>query len=128
MMKMDELEETLESQEELLSLEREKSETLEKDLTNERKENKRLEDSLRTNDGILLEVKESLTSEKEKMDDLTKKCSIVGDTNSSLKSENVKLQESLTSLQALHMALEVEHNTSLESYSKASEKSSSSSL
>jgi len=62
------------------------------------------------------------------MDDLTKKCSFVGDTNSSLKSENVKLQESLTSLQALHMALEVEHNTSLESYSKASEKSSSSSL
>ena len=46
-MKLDELDETLESQEELLSLEREKSETLEKDLTNERKENKRLEDSLK---------------------------------------------------------------------------------
>jgi hypothetical protein len=46
-MKLDELDETLESQDELLSLEREKSETLEKDLTNERKENKRLEDSLK---------------------------------------------------------------------------------
>ena len=61
------------------------------------------------------------------MDDLTKKFSLVEDTNVNLKSENVKLQESLTSLQAIHMALEVEHNTSLESSSKASEKSSSSS-
>ena len=35
-MKLDELDETLESQEELLRLEREKSEALEKNLTNER--------------------------------------------------------------------------------------------
>ena len=63
MMKMDELEETLESQEELLRLERETSKTLDKDLTYERKENKRIKDSLKTNDSIL-EVRESLTSEK----------------------------------------------------------------
>jgi hypothetical protein len=44
-MKLDELDETLESQEELLRLEREKFEALEKNLTNERKENKKLEDS-----------------------------------------------------------------------------------
>ena len=57
------------------------------------------------------------------MDDLTKEFSLVEDTKANLKSENVKLQESFTSL---HKALEVEHNTTLESYSKASEKSSSS--
>jgi hypothetical protein len=65
-MKLDELDETLKSQEELLRLEREKFEALEKNLTNERKKNKKLEDSLKTKDGILLEVEESLTSEKEK--------------------------------------------------------------
>jgi hypothetical protein len=45
-----------------------------------------------------------------------------------LRSENVKLQESFTSLQAIHKELYVEHNTTLERYSKASEKSSSSIL
>ena len=63
---------------------------------------------------------------KKKVNDLTKKYSLVEDTNANLRSENAKLQESFTSLQAIHMALEVEHNTPLESNSKASEKSSSS--
>jgi len=63
-MKVDELEETLESQEELLRLERETTKTLDMDLAYERKENKRIKDSLKTNDSILLEVRESLTSEK----------------------------------------------------------------
>ena len=125
-MKMDELEETLESQEELLRLERETSKTLDKDLAYERKENKRIKDSLKTNDNILLGVRELLTSEKEKVNDLTKKYSLVEDTNANLRSENAKLQESFTSLQAIHKALEVEHNTTRESNSKASEKSSSS--
>ena len=40
--------------------------------------------------------------------------------------KNAKLQESFTSLQAIHKALEVEHNTTLESNSKDSQKSSSS--
>ena len=66
MMKVDELEETLESQEELLRLERETSKTLDKDLAIERKENKRIKESLKTNDNILLEVRELLTSEKRK--------------------------------------------------------------
>ena len=44
---MDELEETLESQEELLRLERETSKTLDKDLAIERKENKKIKDSLK---------------------------------------------------------------------------------
>ena len=91
-MKLDELDETLESQQELLRLEREKSKTLEKDFTYERKENKRLENSLKTKDSILLEVKESLTSGKDKVDDLTKEFSLVEDTKANLKSENVKLQ------------------------------------
>ena len=64
MMKMDELEETLESQKELLRLERETSKTLDKDLAYERKENKRIKDSFKTNDNILLEIRELLTSEK----------------------------------------------------------------
>ena len=126
MMKMDELEETLESQEELLRLERETSKTPDKDLAYERKENKRIKDSLNTNDNILLEVRELLTNEKEKMNDLTKKYSLIEDTNANMRSENAKLQESFTSLQAIHKALEVEHNTTLESNSKVSEKSSSS--
>ena len=67
-----------------------------------------------------------LTSEKEKMNDLTRKYSLVEDTNANLRSENAKFQESFTSLQYIHKALEVEHNTTLESNSKASEKSSSS--
>jgi hypothetical protein len=70
--KLDDLDETLESQEELFSLEREKSEALEKHLTNERKENKRLEESLKAKDSILLEVEESFTSKKRKVNDLTK--------------------------------------------------------
>ena len=91
MMKMDELEETLESQEKLLRLERETTKTLEKDLAYEKKENKRIKDSLETNDNILLEVRELLTSEKEKVNDLTKKYSLVEDTNANLRSENAKL-------------------------------------
>jgi hypothetical protein len=47
----------------LFRLEREKSEALEKHLTNERKENKRLEEFLKAKDSILLEVEESFTSE-----------------------------------------------------------------
>jgi hypothetical protein len=126
-MKLDGLDETLESQEELLRLEREKSEALEKNLTNERKENKRLEDSLKTKDSILLEVEESFTSEKRKVNDLTKKFSLVQDTHANLKSDNEKLQESLTSLQAIHTALEVEVNTLLENFSISCESSKSSS-
>jgi hypothetical protein len=70
--KLDDLDETLESQEELFRLEREKSEALEKNITNERKENKRLKEFLKAKDSILLEVEESFTSEKRKVNDLTK--------------------------------------------------------
>jgi hypothetical protein len=66
MMKLEELDESLESQEELLRIEKEKSEALEMNLTNESKENKKLWDSLKTKDSILLEVEEALPSEKEK--------------------------------------------------------------
>ena len=58
-MKLDDLDETLESQEELLRLEREKSKALERNLTNEREENKKLIDSIKVKDGTLLEMKES---------------------------------------------------------------------
>jgi DNA repair exonuclease SbcCD ATPase subunit len=125
--KLDELDETLESQKELLRLEREKPEALEKNLTNKRKENKKLENSLKTKDSILLEVEESLTSEKGKVNDLTKKFSLVKSTNSNLESDNEKFQESLTSLQTIHTALEIQFNPLLESSSKASETSNSSS-
>jgi predicted ribosome quality control (RQC) complex YloA/Tae2 family protein len=97
MMKLDELDESLESQEELLRLEREKSESLEINLTNESKENKKLQDSLKTKDSILLEVEEALTSERGKVDELTKNLSLVKDTHTNLRSDNEKLQESLTS-------------------------------
>jgi hypothetical protein len=110
--KLDDVDETLESQEELLRHER---------------ENKRLEDSLKIKDSILFVVEESLTSEKRKVNDLTKKLSLVENTHANLKSDNDKLQESLTSLQVIHTALEVKVNTLLESSSKPRESSKSSS-
>jgi chromosome segregation ATPase len=125
--KLDDLDETLESQEELFRLEREKFKTLEKHLTNERKENKRLEESLKAKDSILLEVEESFTIEKRKVNDLTKELSLVEDTHANLKRDNEKLQESLTSLRAIHTALEVKVNTLLESSSNACKSSKSSS-
>jgi hypothetical protein len=125
-MKLDDLDETLESQEELFRLEREKSETLEKHLTNERKENKRLGESLKAKDNMLFEVKESFTSEKRKVDDLTKELLLVEDTHANLKRDNDKLQESLTNLQAINTALEVKVNTLLESSSNTCKASKSS--
>jgi chromosome segregation ATPase len=127
MMKLEELDESLESQEEFLRLEREKSEALEMNLTNESKENKKLRDSLKTKDSILLEVEEALTSERGKMDELTKKLSLVKDTHANLRSDNEKFQENLTSFQAIHTALEIQFNTLVESTSKARESSNSSS-
>ena len=106
-MKLDEADETLETQEELLRLEREKFKALEKDLAYEREENKILVNSIKVKDGTLLELKESLSSEKEKVDDLTRKFSFVNDTNTFLRKDNEKLQESMTSLQANHTTLEV---------------------
>jgi hypothetical protein len=126
-MKLDDLDETLESQEELFRLEREKSETLEKNLTYERKENKRLGESLKAKDNMLLEVEESFTSEKRKVDDLTKELLLVEDTHARLKRDNDKLQESLTSLQAMNTALEVKVSTLLVSSSNTCKTSKSSS-
>jgi chromosome segregation ATPase len=127
-MKLDDLDETLKSQEELFRLEREKSETFEKHLTNERKENKRLEKSLKAKDSILLEVEESFNTEKRKVNDLTKELFLVEDTHANLKRDNEKLKESLTSLQASNTALEVKVNTLLESSSNTCKSSKSSSL
>jgi hypothetical protein len=126
-MKLDNLDETLESQEKLFRLEREKFKTLEKHLTNERKENKRLEESLKAKDSVLLEVEESFTSEKREVNDLTKELFLVEDTHAKLKRDNEKLQESLTSLRAINTALEVKINTLLESSSNTCKSSKSSS-
>ncbi|KAG2583827.1 hypothetical protein PVAP13_6KG246706 [Panicum virgatum] len=126
-MKLDEADGTLETQEELLSLEREKFKAPEKDLANKREENMMLVNSIKVKDGTLLELKESLSSEKEKVDDLTRKLSFVNDTNTFLRKDNEKLQESMTSLQANHTALEVQFNTLWESTSKTRETSNSSS-
>ena len=111
----------------MLRLEREKFKALEKDIANEREENKMLVNSIKVKDGTLLELKESLSSEKEKVDDFTRKFSFVNDTNTFLRKDTKKLQESLTSLQANHTALEVQINTLLESASKTREASNSSS-
>jgi hypothetical protein len=61
------------------------------------------------------------------VNDLTKELSLVEDTHSNLKRDNKKLQESLTSLQAIHTALKVKVNTLLESSSNACKSSKSSS-
>ena len=86
-----------------------------------------LVNSIKVKDGTLLELKESLSSEKEKVDDLTRKLSFVNDTNTFLRKDNEKLQESMTSLQANHTALEVQFNTLWESTSMTRETSNSSS-
>ena len=86
-----------------------------------------LVNSIKVKDGTLLELKESLSSEKEKVDNLTRKFSFVNDTNNFLRKDNEKLQESITSLQANQTALEVQINTLLESASKTRETSNSSS-
>jgi chromosome segregation ATPase len=72
-------------------------------------------------------VEESFTSEKRKMNDLNKKLSLVEDTHANLTRDNEKLQESLTSLQVIHMTFEVKVNTLLQSSSKTCESSKSSS-
>jgi chromosome segregation ATPase len=76
---------------------------------------------------MLLEVEESFTSEKRKVDNLTKELLLVEDTHANLKRDNEKLQESLTSLQAINTALEVKINTLLESSSNTCKASKSSS-
>ena len=86
-----------------------------------------LVNSIKVKDSTLLELKESLSSEKEKVDDLTRKFSFVNDTNTFLRKDNEKLQESMTSLQANHTALEVQFNTLWEITSKTRETSNSSS-
>ena len=58
---------------------------------------------------------------------LNRKFSFVNDTNTFLRKDNEKLQESMTSLQANHTALEVQFNTLWESTSKTRETSNSSS-
>ncbi|KAG2650815.1 hypothetical protein PVAP13_1NG168319 [Panicum virgatum] len=126
-MKLDEADETLETQEELLRLEREKFKALEKDLAYEREENKMLVNSIKVKDDTLLELKESLSSEQEQVNDLTRKFSFVNDTNTFLRKDNEKLQESITSLQANHRALEVQFNTLWERAPKTRETSNSSS-
>jgi hypothetical protein len=85
------------------------------------------EESLKAKDSIFLEVEESFTSEKRKVNDLIKELSLVEDTHANLKRDNEKLQESLTSLQAIHTALEFKVNTLLESSSNACKSSKSSS-
>jgi chromosome segregation ATPase len=61
------------------------------------------------------------------VNDLTKELSLVEDSHANLKRDNEKLQENLTSLQAVHTALEVEVNTLLESSTNACKSSKSSS-
>jgi hypothetical protein len=60
------------------------------------------------------------------VDDLTKELLLVEDTHANLKRDNDKLQESLTSLQAINTALEVKVNTLLESSSNTCKASKSS--
>jgi hypothetical protein len=76
---------------------------------------------------MLLEVEESFTSEKRKVDDLTKELFLVEDTHASLKRDNDKLQESLTSLQVMNTTLEVKISTLLASSSNTCKASKSSS-
>ncbi|RLM65345.1 uncharacterized protein C2845_PM16G05550 [Panicum miliaceum] len=105
---------TLEAQEELIRLEREKIIGLEKSLSKERKSFKVQEDLLHAKISKILELEKSLAKEKEKVETLTRDLCLVNESNVNLRSVNESLQEIFSCLHAKHTALEVKHATLLE--------------
>jgi len=102
--------EILETQEELLKLEREKIVGLEKSLSKERKSFKVQEDLLNAKAGKLLEIEVSLSKEKEEVAILKKELSLASETIASLKGVNETLQENFSCLHADYKDLESKHD------------------
>jgi speckle-type POZ protein len=107
--------ETLEVQEELIRLEREKTIGLEKSLSKERKRFKVQEDLLKARINKILELEGSLAKEKENIVNLTKDLSLANESNAQLKGSNETLHENFLCLHTKHMDLEVERDLFKES-------------
>lgn len=85
------------------------------------------EDLLKDKMDEIANLKNALSKEKMKVDELTKESSLVKDTNVVLEKDKVELQESLEILQASHIALEVIKNNSSNSNDASSPSSASTS-
>jgi speckle-type POZ protein len=98
---------TLEVQEELFRLEREKTIALEDALVIEKKGFKVQEESLKEKDIEILSLKKSLVKDELIVDELTRESFLAKDACKKLEGEKLELQKSFDSLKNSHIALEV---------------------
>jgi hypothetical protein len=99
---------TLEVQEELFRLQREKTIALENALVIEKKGFKVQEDSLKEKGMEILSLKKSIAKDELLVDELTKESSLAKDACKKLEDQKLELQKSFDSLKTSHIALEVQ--------------------
>jgi speckle-type POZ protein len=99
---------TLEVQEELFRLEREKTIALENALVIEKKGFKVQEDLLKEKELEILSLKKSQAKEEFIVDELTRESFLAKDACNRLGGEKLELQKSFESLRTSHIALEVQ--------------------
>jgi speckle-type POZ protein len=99
---------TLEVQEELFRLEREKTIALENALVIEKKDFKVQEDLLKEKELEIINLKKSQTKEELIVDELTRESLLAKDACNRLEGEKLELQKSFESLRTSHIALEVQ--------------------
>jgi hypothetical protein len=99
---------TLEVQEELFRLEREKTIALEDALVIEKKGFKVQEDLLKEKEKEILSLNKSLAKDKLLVDELTRESFLAKDACKKLENEKLELQKSIDSLKTSHIALEVQ--------------------
>jgi hypothetical protein len=99
---------TLEVQEELFRLEREKTITLESALVIEKKGFKVQEDLIKEKEIEILSLKKSLAKDELIIDELTRESFLAKDACKKLEGEKLELQKSCDSLKTSHIALEVQ--------------------
>jgi speckle-type POZ protein len=100
--------ETLEVQEELFRLEREKTVALDNALVIEKKGFKVQEDLLKEMELEILSLKKSQAKEELIVDELTRESFLANDACNKLEGENLELQKNFESLRTIHIALEVQ--------------------
>jgi speckle-type POZ protein len=101
---------TLEVQEELFRLEREKTIALENALVIEKKDFKVQEDLLKEKELEIINLKKSQTKEELIVDELTRESLLAKDACNRLEGEKLELQKSFESLRTSHITLEVQLN------------------
>jgi hypothetical protein len=108
MKEIDNREGTLEVQEELFRLEREKTIALENALVIEKRGFKVQEDLLKEKDIEILSLKKSLAKDELIVDELTREYFLAKDACKKLEDEKLELQKSFDSLKTSHIVLEVQ--------------------